>query len=122
MLQEEMMTERNNVSRRTETHSRRSMEVNDVEKRWNNPAALRRASGYCLVVGVIAAVVAGIYLSTEHILWALAVPVVFLVGGIGALVEAYRIWRRGGAWPIWQGAGWLLFALMLATMALPVVR
>jgi len=112
----------NNASRETDTHPRQLMQVNDVEKRWNDPAAVQRAAGYCIIVAVLAAIAGGIYLGTDQSLWAWAVPAVFLAGGIGALVEAYRLWRGGGRWPIWQGAGWLLLSLMLATLALPVAR
>lgn len=34
------------------------------------------------------------------------------LGGVAAFVETYRIWRAGGPWWIWQGAGWALFILM----------
>lgn len=109
-----------NYTSPSNAHQREPMRVNDVEKRWNDPAALRQALTYCLVVVVMAVAAGGLFAGTDQPIWAWAVPVVFLAGGIGALVQAYRIWRRGGRWPIWQGAGWLLFALMLATLALPV--
>ncbi|WP_245973331.1 hypothetical protein [Rhodococcus wratislaviensis] len=40
-------------------------------------------------------------------------PTLLLVGGVGAFVQTYRVWRAGGRWPIWQGAGWMLFVFML---------
>lgn len=49
-------------------------------------------------------------------------PLILLLGGIGAFVRTYRIWRAGGRWWIWQGAGWFLLMLMLVelTMTAPV--
>jgi hypothetical protein len=45
-----------------------------------------------------------------------------LLGGIGAFVRTYRVWRAGGRWWIWQGAGWFLLVLMLLelTMTAPM--
>jgi hypothetical protein len=41
------------------------------------------------------------------------VPTAILaVGGITAFVATYRVWRRGGEWRVWHGAGWALFILM----------
>lgn len=94
--------------------------TNDVEKRWNDPAALRGAGVY--VTGVV--VIAGIWLvialtvGSAELAWTFGVTAILLCGGVGALIRAYRVWRRGGSWPIWQGAGWLLFALMLASLGL----
>ena len=48
------------------------------------------------------------------------VPVILFVGGVGALVQAYRVWRAEGVWPIWQGAGWFLLLLMLVCLGVPV--
>ncbi|NUS42911.1 MAG: hypothetical protein HOQ24_04385 [Mycobacteriaceae bacterium] len=39
-------------------------------------------------------------------------PVILGLGGIGAFVAAYRSWRAGRQWWIWQGAGWALFIMM----------
>ncbi|MFZ2175021.1 MAG: hypothetical protein WAW17_13530 [Rhodococcus sp. (in: high G+C Gram-positive bacteria)] len=36
-----------------------------------------------------------------------------LLGGLGAFVRTYRVWKDGGRWQIWQGAGWFLFVCML---------
>ena len=49
-------------------------------------------------------------------------PLILLLGGIGAFVRTYRVWRAGGRWWIWQGAGWFLLVLMLVelTMTAPV--
>ncbi|WP_067806852.1 hypothetical protein [Nocardia beijingensis] len=109
--------------------------VDDVEKRWRDPRGFRRAATYVVSVLVTAALV---FLLT--VLWAaqrecvdqdkllcdtaaqlavvLGPPVVLLIGGIGAFVETYVQWRRGRTWPIWQGAGWFLFVLMLAYLSI----
>ena len=49
-------------------------------------------------------------------------PLILLLGGIGAFVRTYRVWRAGGRWWIWQGTGWFLLVLMLVelTMTAPV--
>jgi hypothetical protein len=45
-------------------------------------------------------------------------PLILLLGGIGAFVRTYRVWRAGGRWWIWQGAGWLLLVLMLVELTM----
>ncbi len=87
----------------------------DVEKRWRDPRELRAATLYCVVVGVCAVVIAAVTTATTAVRAAPAIvpDVVLLLGGIGALVQAFRVWRRGGVWPIWQGAGWFLLTLAL---------
>jgi hypothetical protein len=86
-------------------------DARDVEKRWHDPAALRHAVQYG--IGVI--VVAGI----AFVVLASTVPAILFLGGVGAFVKAYRVWRAGGTWPIWQGAGWFLLTLMLLCLSIP---
>lgn len=38
---------------------------------------------------------------------------VLLAGGLGAFVRTYQVWKSGGRWMIWQGAGWALLILMV---------
>ena len=45
-------------------------------------------------------------------------PLILLLGGIGAFVRTYRIWRAGGRWWIWQGIGWFLLMLMLVELTM----
>lgn len=98
--------------------SRDDMTTNDVEKRWNDPAALRSAGLY--IAGVV--VVAGIWLvvaltvGSGGLAWTFGVTAILLCGGVGALIRAYKAYKHGDSWPIWQGAGWFLFALMLASL------
>ncbi|ORM33407.1 hypothetical protein [Williamsia sp. 1135] len=94
--------------------------TNDVEKRWNDPAAFRGAALYVVAVVLVAAVwlVVALTVGSGGFTWTFGVTVILLCGGIGALVQAYRVWKRAGTWPIWQGAGWFLFALMLASLGL----
>ena len=49
-------------------------------------------------------------------------PLILLLGGLGAFVRTYQVWRARGRWWIWQGAGWFLMVLMLVvlTMTVPV--
>lgn len=47
------------------------------------------------------------------------VPAVVFLGGVGAFVKAYRLWRVDGDWVIWQGAGWFLLTFMLVCLSIP---
>jgi hypothetical protein len=49
-------------------------------------------------------------------------PLILLLGGLGAFVRTYQVWRARGRWWIWQGAGWFLLVLTLVvlTMTVPV--
>lgn len=95
--------------------------VNDVEKRWRDPAAFRSAIGYVAIVICLAAAVFAVYafVGAAAVWWAVATPAVLFLGALGAFVRTYRAWRAGGTWPIWQGAGWFLLALTLLTFGLP---
>lgn len=105
----------------------------DVEKRWNDPATMRKASLYAVAVIVIAFVLMGIALvwglnsgadcsdaafavctDPQRQILVFGPTLVLLLGGLGALFTAFRTWQRGGRWPIWQGAGWVLLVLMVA--------
>ena len=48
----------------------------------------------------------------------LGAPVILLIGGVGAFVRTYRVWRSDGTWWGWQGAGWFLMTLMLLTLTM----
>lgn len=104
----------------------------DVEKRWSDPTTLRRAGWYAAaVIGVAMAVMVITLVSagTDSQNCADRQPVacsdvgryvlvfvptgILLLGGLGAFATAYRAWRRGGTWPIWHGAGWILLTFML---------
>ncbi len=109
--------------------------MNDVEKRWNDPGAVRGAVRYLAAMLVVTAVVFG-----ACVLWAsrrdacagermlcdgaaqgvtLLVPAAaLLLGAIGAFVRTFQVWRRGGGWPIWQGAGWFALVLFMAYLSI----
>lgn len=109
--------------------------MNDVEKRWNDPSAVRGAARYVAGVLVVAAVVFAVCL-----LWAngraacdgdrmlcdvpaqatvlLAPAGTLLLGAIGAFVQTFRQYRHGRAWPIWQGAGWFCLLLFMAYLSI----
>ena len=97
--------------------------VNDVEKRWRNPAAFRSAVTYVAIVVAVAAAVFAVYafVGLAGVWWAIATPAVLFVGALGAFVKTYRDWRAGATWPIWLGAGWFLLALTLLTFGLPML-
>lgn len=90
--------------------------TNDVEKRWRDPAAFRAAVRYAVAVIVVAGVALAVYAFTRAVAAAVLVPAVLFVGGVGAFIRTYQVWRAEGTWPIWQGAGWFLFALFLVSL------
>ena len=52
--------------------------------------------------------------SPERYIMTIAPAALLMFGGIGAFVRTYQVWRSGGRWQIWQGAGWMLFVCMIA--------
>ncbi|MBH0779854.1 hypothetical protein [Nocardia bovistercoris] len=108
----------------------------DVGKSWNDDGAFRRAGMYVLGVIAVAGVVAVVAYSwadrrescagaevvlcdNPSALVVVLVPaLVLLGGGIGAFVRTYLVWRDGGSWPVWQGAGWFLFVLMVVYLSI----
>ena len=98
-----------------------SSDARDVEKRWRDPEALRHAVQYGVGVIVVAGVAFAIFAVVDKgsVVLASTVPAILFLGGVGALVKAYRVWRVGGTWPIWQGAGWFLLTFMLVCLSIP---
>ncbi len=96
-------------------------DARDVEKRWRDPAALRKAVAYGVAVIVVAGVAFAVFAVVDKgsVVLASSVPAILFVGGVGAFVKAYLVWREGGTWPIWQGAGWFLLTLMLVCLSIP---
>ena len=95
------------------------MTGNDVEKRWHDPAGLRAAAVY---VGSFIALAAGAFTATvvwHSLLAGILVPAILFVGGIGAFLRTYQVWRAEGVWVIWQGAGWILLLLFLLCLGVP---
>lgn len=110
----------------------------DVEKRWSDPQTFRKAvlfDAATIVLALIAMAVAMVVGSgigdcpaegsrlctdTARMVVVVVPSALLLFGGIGAFVQAYRAWRRNGTWPIWQGAGWFLFVLMLIYLGISV--
>ena len=45
-------------------------------------------------------------------------PLILFLGGLGAFIRTYQVWRASGRWWIWQGAGWFLLALMLLVLTI----
>jgi hypothetical protein len=95
--------------------------TNDVEKRWNDPPAFRAAAGYALAVVAVAGLAFAVYAFTARgsVFVASLVPAILLIGGIGAFVKTYQVWKTEGTWPAWQGAGWFLLVLMLVCLSIP---
>lgn len=112
------------------------MSRQDVEKSWHDPRTGRKAIRFCAGVVVAVAVVVGLTVawaltahgdecadaefavcaSPDRYILAMLPTALLLGGGIVAFVRSYRLYRAGGAWPIWQAAGWFLFVLMLFYM------
>ena len=96
-------------------------DARDVEKRWHDPVALRNAVAYGVGVIVVAGIAFAVFALVDKgsVLLAASVPTILFLGGVGAFVKAYLVWRLRGTWPIWQGAGWFLFTLMLVCLSIP---
>ncbi|MDX1885736.1 hypothetical protein [Mycolicibacterium sp. 120270] len=93
----------------------------DVEKRWHDPPTFRKAVTYGAAVIALAGIAFVIYATTNKasLVLASSVPAILLIGGIGAFIKAYQVWRAGGTWPMWQGAGWFLLVLFLLCLSIP---
>ena len=96
------------------------MDTNDVEKSWHDPAAFRAAVIYVVSVVVVAGVAFAVAVIWHSRIAGILVPLSLFTGGIGAFIQTYRVWRVEGTWPIWQGAGWILLALFLFCLGVPV--
>ena len=103
----------------TEPEVRHDGNVNDVEKRWHDPEQFRAAVTYVLTVIALAGLAFAATAAWRSLLAAILVPTILFVGGIGAFIRTYRVWRAEGVWPIWQAAGWFLLLLFLFCMGIP---
>lgn len=92
-----------------------------VEKRFDKPGAFRAAALYALAVVALAGLAFASYAfgARDSVYSAALVPAFLFLGGVGALVRAYRVWKAGGGWVAWQGVGWFLLLLMLVALAIP---
>jgi hypothetical protein len=93
--------------------------INDVEKRWRDPAALRAAARYVGIVLILAAVAFATTVVTRSLVAGVLVPAILFVGGIGAFVRTIAVWRAEGVWVIWQAAGWILLSLFFIFLGVP---
>jgi hypothetical protein len=95
--------------------------TDDVEKRWDRPSEFRAAAKYVGAVVAVAAVAFAVFAFSARtsVVAASSVPLILFLGGLGALVRTYRLWKTKGAWPAWQGAGWFLLTLMLVCLSIP---
>jgi hypothetical protein len=93
--------------------------INDVEKRWRDPAAVRAAAKYVATVVLLAALAFAATAVWRSFVTGLLVPGILFAGGIGAFVRTYQIWRIEGVWVIWQAAGWILLALFFMFLGVP---
>lgn len=95
--------------------------THDVEKRFDRPSTFHQAAIYVGVVVAVAGIAFAVYAFTARgsVVIASLVPAILLLGGIGAFIKTYRLWKAQGAWPAWQGAGWFLLLLMLVCLSIP---
>ena len=117
--------------------ARRDSARRDIEKSWDDPPEIRRATRYAVVVLALALASTALlglwaYLgrsncadsptpvcgTADRYLLAIVPAAILMLGGVGAFAETYAVWKRGGTWPAWHGAGWALFMLMLVCAAL----
>lgn len=96
------------------------MSNNDVEKRWHDPAMFRAAVTYVVIIVAVAGVAFAAAVAWHSLIAGILVPGTLFVGGVGALIQTYRVWKAEGVWPIWQGAAWFLLMLMLICLGVPV--
>ena len=95
--------------------------THDVEKRFDRPGTFHAAAVYVGAVVAVAGVMFAVYATTwrENVIIASTVPAILFIGGVGAFVKTYRLWKDEGAWPAWQGAGWFLLTFMLVCLVIP---
>jgi uncharacterized membrane protein YkgB len=95
--------------------------THDVEKRFDRPGTFHAAAKYVGAVVVVAGIAFAIYAfgAKDSVYSASMVPAILFIGGVGAFVKTYRVWKEQGAWPAWQGAGWFLLTLMLVSLSIP---
>jgi hypothetical protein len=95
--------------------------TNDVEKRWDRPATFHSAATYVGTIVSLAALAFAVYavISKTSVVAASSVPAILFLGGVGAFVKTYQVWKVEGAWPAWQGAGWFLLVSMLVSLSIP---
>jgi uncharacterized membrane protein len=106
----------------------------------HDDANVRDAVRFGLLVAVLAVgflVTAALWVSTcggatadaaacgvpQRALLAIGAPVILLIGGLRAFFRTYQAWRNRETWWAWQGAGWVLFTMMLLmlTMSMPAL-
>lgn len=92
-----------------------------VEKRFGKPGSFRAAALYGLAVIVLAGLAFAFYAfgARDSVYAASLVPAFLFLGGVGALIQAYRVWKGGGGWAAWQGVAWFLLLIMLVALAIP---
>jgi uncharacterized membrane protein YkgB len=93
--------------------------INDVEKRWRDPAAVRAAAKYVGIVIILAIMALAATAVWRSLLAGVLVPGILFAGGIGAFVRTIQVWRADGVWVIWQAAGWILLALAVFFLGVP---
>ena len=99
--------------------SNNQMSTNDVEKRWHDPEQFRAAVTYVVMIVALAGAALAVAAIWHSLVAGILVPGTLFVGGIGAFIRTYQVWKAEGVWPIWQGAGWFLLLLFLVCLSVP---
>ena len=84
------------------------------------PATFRAAARYVGIVVLLAAVALGATAVSGSLFAGIMVPGSLFIGGIGALVRTYQVWRGYGAWRIWHAASWVLLGLSMFFLGVPL--
>ena len=71
-------------------------DTNDVEKRWHDPALFRAAVTYVAMVIALAGLAFTATVVWRSLLAGILMPGILFVGGVGAFVQTYRVWRAEG--------------------------
>ena len=51
-------------------------------------------------------------MTTGQLISTFAPGVLLAIGGLGAFLKSYTVWRAHGPWNAWRASGWVLFVLM----------
>lgn len=114
------------VNRRDQPEIPQDLEYDDeFEPRVARTELRETALAVVVTVGLAALVLAVALMSSGGLktVLILVAPSVVAIGALIVAVRAYRCYRAGGRWQIWQGGMWLLMMIYLTWMfgAVPAV-
>ncbi len=86
------------------------------------------AVGFLVIAAVWVSTCPGVHVDTvacgvpQRTVLALGGPLIALAAGIWAFVRTYRVWKAGGTWWGWHGAGWFLLTVMALMVSMGVAK